>query len=259
MTERLADNDGCIIDPNFVPPEPIDHIAEMPFVGTDEEGRRCPSCGHAPHGSRRCGHWKIPTDGRTDCDCRVQTADHLVGTRTSYYDPILTERGKQHIRDVISRITYKPGWTFYVVDFKDAYVMIEAHHTEPDSRTGTEIPEFPRRIPVIWPHYTVTDDQSVAAWVRHCIHEWECHEAEFEWMAAPPCRHDLQPNPIGVTGHGAQGHEYRRPGVPVADQAARRAAMGIDWMNRDELAQAIPPAYTEWIGRQLLKTIEVAA
>ena len=29
-------------------------------------------------------------------------------------------------------------------------------------------------------------------------------------------------------------------------------AMGIDWMNRDELSQAIPPAYTRWIGSQLL-------
>jgi len=31
-----------------------------------------------------------------------------------------------------------------------------------------------------------------------------------------------------------------------------REAMGIDWMNRDELSEAIPPAYTEFIGRQLL-------
>ena len=29
-------------------------------------------------------------------------------------------------------------------------------------------------------------------------------------------------------------------------------AMGIDWMKREELTQAIPPAYTEFIGRQLL-------
>lgn len=31
-----------------------------------------------------------------------------------------------------------------------------------------------------------------------------------------------------------------------------RSAMGIDWMPRKELTQAIPPAYTEWIGKQLI-------
>lgn len=30
-----------------------------------------------------------------------------------------------------------------------------------------------------------------------------------------------------------------------------RRAMEIDWMTRDELSQAIPPAYTQWLGRQL--------
>ena len=29
--------------------------------------------------------------------------------------------------------------------------------------------------------------------------------------------------------------------------------MGIDWMNREELTQAIPPAYTEYIGKQLIR------
>lgn len=33
-------------------------------------------------------------------------------------------------------------------------------------------------------------------------------------------------------------------------------AMGIDWMLRRELAQAIPPAYTHFIGRQLLAQTE---
>jgi DNA (cytosine-5)-methyltransferase 1 len=35
-------------------------------------------------------------------------------------------------------------------------------------------------------------------------------------------------------------------------------AMGIDWMSGDELCQAIPPAYTAFIGRQLLAAISPA-
>jgi DNA (cytosine-5)-methyltransferase 1 len=35
-------------------------------------------------------------------------------------------------------------------------------------------------------------------------------------------------------------------------------AMKIEWMTRPELAQAIPPAYTEFIGRQLVTVIENA-
>ncbi len=34
-----------------------------------------------------------------------------------------------------------------------------------------------------------------------------------------------------------------------------RLAMGIDWMTGKELSQAIPPAYTEWLGREILKQI----
>ena len=36
------------------------------------------------------------------------------------------------------------------------------------------------------------------------------------------------------------------------------AGMGIDWfMTREEVREAIPPAYTEWIGRQLIRTMGV--
>jgi DNA (cytosine-5)-methyltransferase 1 len=35
--------------------------------------------------------------------------------------------------------------------------------------------------------------------------------------------------------------------------AAASNAMGIDWMTKNELNEAIPPAYTQFIGEQLLK------
>ena len=32
-------------------------------------------------------------------------------------------------------------------------------------------------------------------------------------------------------------------------------AMGIDWMTKTEMNEAIPPMYTEFIGKQLLRNI----
>jgi DNA (cytosine-5)-methyltransferase 1 len=52
---------------------------------------------------------------------------------------------------------------------------------------------------------------------------------------------------VMVCGHGKDG--YRGNGLNASEA---RDAMQISWMNRNELAQAIPPAYTEFIGRQLL-------
>lgn len=42
----------------------------------------------------------------------------------------------------------------------------------------------------------------------------------------------------------------------VLPQTTGREAMGIDWMNMRELSESIPPAYTEWIGKQLMKYLK---
>jgi DNA (cytosine-5)-methyltransferase 1 len=40
--------------------------------------------------------------------------------------------------------------------------------------------------------------------------------------------------------------------------ARAREAMGIDWMTKAELNEAVPPAYTEWIGTQIMEHLYVA-
>jgi len=79
-----------------------------------------------------------------------------------------------------------------------------------------------------------------------------------------PCNH--KGATIGVHGHSIWDSSL--PGTPRKDGRKRpdsvpvevgRKAMGIDWMTKEELAQAIPPVYTEWIGRQLLQVVKRAS
>ena len=52
----------------------------------------------------------------------------------------------------------------------------------------------------------------------------------------------------------SSGDTHYRPQLASLDEG--REAMGIDWMNRMELCQAIPPAYTKWIGEQLINQLK---
>lgn len=87
-------------------------------------------------------------------------------------------------------------------------------------------------------------------------HRW-FETSSHLWMMSPPCQHNGPV--IGIYGdHGRDGR--RKEGFGryfTLDE--RKQAMGIDWMARGELDQAIPPAYTEYIGAQLLDAIKSAA
>lgn len=83
---------------------------------------------------------------------------------------------------------------------------------------------------------------------------------ETNWsglVMMPPCQHT--DDCITVTG----GHTLHRTGVPGSHKARTgapltmvKSAMGIDWMTAREMSQAIPPAYTEFIGRRLLEHLQ---
>lgn len=90
-------------------------------------------------------------------------------------------------------------------------------------------------------------------------------EHSFPVGLVPPCRHrnfavrayggggNSGRRTVSVTGHA--GGYSRRNGRPSFSRHDRKEAMGIDWMRGDELSQAIPPAYTEFIGKRLLEAL----
>lgn len=70
-------------------------------------------------------------------------------------------------------------------------------------------------------------------------------------LVGTTCIHKSQGTPVGVYGTGGGGQMTR--GYKARDIHEAREAMGIDWMNKKEIAQAIPPVYTEFIGKQVLR------
>lgn len=86
---------------------------------------------------------------------------------------------------------------------------------------------------------------------RHRYFESNVH------LTSLPCQHATQGVPVGVYGDHADGHTLRpngkSRGVKAQTLDEARTAMGMPWASWHGCTQAIPPAYTEFIGRQLIE------
>lgn len=64
-------------------------------------------------------------------------------------------------------------------------------------------------------------------------------------VITPPCNHAAQGKVVAVYGHS--GGSSKRDGLKFSGVASWKIAMGIDWMTGAELAEAVPPAYTQYL------------
>lgn len=94
---------------------------------------------------------------------------------------------------------------------------------------------------------------------RHRYFEAPC----LPLLPVPSCNHKMKVSTgelIGVYargGHGPRHGKGVREVAPRPPQVTPQGAMGIDWMTFNELREAIPPAYTEYIGKHLLNYMEI--
>jgi DNA (cytosine-5)-methyltransferase 1 len=111
-----------------------------------------------------------------------------------------------------------------------------------------------------------TDDGRAELW-RHRL-----FESNVKLFPPGPCNHRKLGKVIGVYGghgrdrrrvvigvNGHSGGKSVRDGTQGFSVAKRKEAMGISWMSGSELSQAIPPAYCEYIGRQLMEYLKKQA
>jgi DNA (cytosine-5)-methyltransferase 1 len=71
----------------------------------------------------------------------------------------------------------------------------------------------------------------------------------FQVGLTPKCNHNFEP--LHVTKAGSNSRRIGR-GATVKNAMS---AYGIDWMSKDGLVEAIPPAYTEFLGRHLIAVL----
>jgi DNA (cytosine-5)-methyltransferase 1 len=114
---------------------------------------------------------------------------------------------------------------------------------------------------------TATDDDGARLFLRR----HRLFESSHLLMAAGGCQCSVYRRRgyrcAGSYGGGSTAQAGSRVGSAAATPGARnrggyvpavevqRALMGVAWMPRKSLVQAIPPAYTEWLGGQLIERL----
>jgi DNA (cytosine-5)-methyltransferase 1 len=68
-------------------------------------------------------------------------------------------------------------------------------------------------------------------------------------LVGTECKHKEQGRPVGI--YGSMRDEIPSGGKTAETMDQAKEAMGIDWMLWGELVEAIPPAYSHFIGLQL--------
>jgi DNA (cytosine-5)-methyltransferase 1 len=98
-------------------------------------------------------------------------------------------------------------------------------------------------------------------WIMLCGHMFDLplyrhRRFENNWGCTAP-EHEPHTLPAAPIGKWTPDHIITVAGnVHPIEQA--RLAMGIDWMSRHELVESVPPRYTEWVGRKLVKYLAAA-
>lgn len=82
---------------------------------------------------------------------------------------------------------------------------------------------------------------------RHRLFESNAH------LVGTVCEHKRQGRPVGI--YGSMRDEIPSGGKTAETMEQAREAMGIDWMLWGELVEAIPPAYSNFIGQQVMSQL----
>lgn len=215
------------------------------------DGRVCPNCARiceSDHNSFRCDHcsrlWPLGMGWAMDFDaihasppCQAYTALKTMWNSREHPDLIAPTR------ELLQAI----GMPYVMENVPGAPMENTIMLCGSMFRLGTDIAELR--------HHRLFEIEPPMLLTLQCSHNWKAHNTIGVFGQAGGQSNRDRAAVIGV--YGGHGRDRRRrmngQNFPTSDRAQ---AMGIDWMTGAELCQAIPPAYTEFIGRQWLVALK---